>query len=92
MWTTLCRMATPRERSDFSESVAAQVRAERAAGGYTQAEIVRRSGLARSTYLRIEAGTHVADTTQLARICGVYGLPLSEFFARVEARLGMTSA
>lgn len=80
-------MATPRERSDFSEAVAAQVRAERAAAGITQAEVVRRSGLSRSTYLRIESGAHIADTTQLARICGVYGLALSAFFERVEDRV-----
>lgn len=76
-----------RERSDWSEAVAAQIRAERAAAGLTQAQVYEPAGLPRSTYLRIEKGTRVADTTQLARILGVLGLRMSVFFARVEDRL-----
>jgi DNA-binding XRE family transcriptional regulator len=75
-----------RERTQWSVAVAAQVRAERAAGGWTQMEIVRRTGLSRSTYMRIESGKHVADTSELARICAGVGITLSEFFRRVEDR------
>jgi transcriptional regulator with XRE-family HTH domain len=38
------------------------------------------------TYLRLERGDRVPDITQLARICGALGLPLSVFLARVEER------
>lgn len=88
IWVYLLYMATgAREPSDYSLMVAAQIRAERAAAKLTGAEMMHKSGISRSTYLRIESGTHVADTTQLARICGALGLTLSEFFHRVEARL-----
>lgn len=81
-------MATnKRERSDFSDAVAAQVRAERAAAAMTQAEVYGAAGLSRSTYIRIESGAHVADTTQLARLCGTFGISMAEFFRRVENRL-----
>jgi len=84
----LIYMATgAREPSDFSFTVAAQIRAERAAAKLTGAEMIEASGIKRSTYLRIESGSHVADTTQIARICGVFGISLSDFFHRVEARM-----
>ena len=76
-----------REPSDFSLTVADQIRAERAGHRFTAEQMYTQSGISRSTYLRIEKGTHVADTTQLARICGVLGIGLSEFFHRVEARM-----
>jgi DNA-binding XRE family transcriptional regulator len=75
-----------RERSPWSESVAAQIRAERAAASLTQDELVALSGIPRSTYIRLERGQRVADVSQLARICGALELPLSEFWQRVEAR------
>lgn len=80
-------MTTSRERSTWSDQVAAQIRAERAASGLTQAEVITASGMTRSTYLRVESGERVADTTQLARLCGVFNLPLSVFFRRVEERV-----
>ena len=75
------------ELSEFSLTVAAQVRAERAAARLTGDEMIDKSGIPRSTYWKIEKGTHVADTTQLTRICTVLGINLSEFFHRVEARM-----
>lgn len=75
-----------RERSAWSEAVAAQIRAERAAGGLTQAQMIERSGIARSTYIRLEKNIRVADASQIGRICEALGLSLSEFFRRVEER------
>jgi len=81
----LCAVTdTKRERSPWSDAVAAQIRAERAARGLTQADMVERSGVPRSTYIRLERGQRVADSTQLARLCAVWELRVSEFFARVE--------
>lgn len=86
-------MATnARERSPWSDAVAALVRAERAHKGWTQLEMVRNTGLSRSTYMRIESGEHIADASELARICGAIGIPLSEFFRRVEERYPEGSA
>jgi len=76
-----------RKRSGWSQTVAAQIRAERAASGLTQIEVYTRAGIPRSTYLRIERGTHVADTTELAKIADVLDVCMSEFFRRVENRM-----
>lgn len=75
-----------RERTPWSDAVAALVRAERAHKNWTQLQMVKETGLSRSTYMRIESGEHIADTSELARICGAIGIPLSEFFRRVEER------
>ena len=75
-----------REQSGESRTVAAQIRAERAASDLTQLEVYTRAGIRRSTYLRIEAGSHVADTTEVARITRALGITMSEFFRRVENR------
>lgn len=81
-------MATnSRERSPWSDAVGDTVRAERARIRLSQAQLAKLSGVSRSTLLRIEAGTHVADATQLGRLCQVFDMPLSEFFRRVEAEL-----
>lgn len=86
-WNYSRRMASnTRERSHWSDAVAALVRAERAHKGWTQVQMVKETGLSRSTYMRIESGEHIADTTELSRICGAIGIPLSEFFRRVEER------
>jgi len=76
-----------RERSSWSAAVAAQIRAERAAASMTRDDMVEASGIPLSTYRRLETGERVADTTQLARLCGALGLPMSEFFRRVEQRV-----
>lgn len=76
-----------REQSDFSGAVAAQVRAERAAHEMTQVDLAEASGIARSTLVRIEKGTRVADATQLHRIMTALGVSMTEFFQRVEERL-----
>jgi DNA-binding XRE family transcriptional regulator len=81
-----------RERTPWSDAVANEVRAERARKGWTQLEMVRHTGLSRSTYMRIESGEHIADASELARICGAVGIPLSEFFRRVEERNPEASA
>lgn len=75
-----------RERSAWSDAVAEQIRAERAVLHWTQKQVYEAANVARSTYLRLEKGSRVADSTQLARLCGVYGIPISEFFRRVEQR------
>lgn len=86
LWGYIHHMGNPQERTPWSDSVAAQLRAERAAAGHTQDAMIRLSGIPRSTYIRLEKGTRVADASQLARICGALGLSLSEFFRRVEQR------
>lgn len=76
-----------RERSPWSDAVAAQVRAELAASGMTQGEAAKAAGMARATFNRIATGGRVADVSQLAHLCAVWNLPLSEFFRRAEERV-----
>ena len=74
----------------WHRAVAAQIRAERAASGKTQREVIERSGIPKSTYLRLESGERRADADQLAQIVAVLGLRLSTFFQRVEDRVATT--
>lgn len=76
-----------RERSPWSDAVADTVVGERNAARLTQNDMIERTGLSRSTYVRIESGTHVIDTTELAKICSALDLGLGEFFHRVERRV-----
>ena len=65
---------------------------ERAARGMTQRQVYEAAGISRSAYLRLEDGSRVADTLQLARLCGVYRMQLSRFFHLVEDRLATMRA
>lgn len=71
----------------WTRAVAAQIRAERAASGKTQREVITASGIPKSTYLRLESGERKADADQLANLSSVFGLRMSVFFQRVEDRV-----
>lgn len=75
------------ERSAWSDATAAQIRAERAAAGWTQEQLAERSGVPRISIARIETGVRVADTSQVPRFCAAFGLSVTEFFRRVESRI-----
>jgi DNA-binding XRE family transcriptional regulator len=92
IWVYLVNMPTGSQKPTvFSLMVAAQVRAERAAARLTGAKMIEKTGLSRSTYLRIENGTRIADAVEIGQICSALGMPVSEFFHRVEARLLLTT-
>lgn len=76
-----------RERSAYSDAVARQMKAERAAAGLTQKAVSQASGIPEVTYKRLEAGTRVIAQDQLAAILAVFRIPMSTFYARVEERL-----
>ena len=73
-------------RDPWTAAIAAVLRAERAARGMTQREVYDAAGVSRSTYLRLEDGTRVADALQIIRICSVYRMPVSRFWHLVEGR------
>ena len=79
--------ANARERSRFSEAIAAEIRAERARVERTQQDVFEEAGIPRATYIRIENAKRVPDTTQLARICQALGIPMSELIVRAERGL-----
>jgi transcriptional regulator with XRE-family HTH domain len=85
-------MATnSRDKSNYSLTVADQVRAERAAARLSQAEVMRKAEIKRSTYIRIEKGTHIADITELDKIMRALGLSMPEFFRRVDNRMTLAN-
>lgn len=88
MWPyrVLMNAANARERSPISDAVAAQIRAERAAAGKTQAQVYEPAGIPKQTYIRIEKGVRVADITQILQVCTSLGIPLGVFMTRAEAR------
>lgn len=75
-----------RAPSDWSRAVAAQIRAERAATGLTQAQVIERSEMARTTYLRVEDGTRPVDMTQIEAISRALGISVTTLVARAEQR------
>lgn len=76
-----------RERSEWSDAVAAQIRVERAERGWDKQTAASRAGIPRVTFLRLDNGSRVADTSQLSKMCSAFGIPMSEFFRRVEERV-----
>jgi transcriptional regulator with XRE-family HTH domain len=72
---------------EWTQAVAAEIRAERAALHMTQIDVYTKAKMSRSTYLRIEAETRVPDVEDLAKIASAYELHLSTLIERVEARI-----
>lgn len=76
-----------RERGALAAMTAAQIRAERSAARMSQQEMVERSGISRSQYIRLEQGTRTADIMQIGRICTALNLDMETFVHRVMQRL-----
>jgi len=76
-----------RERNEWSDAVARQIKAERAAASMTQKDVCQASGIPEVTYKRLEAGSRVMAEDQLAAILGALRIPASTFYARVEGRV-----
>lgn len=72
---------------ELGRAVAAALRAERAAAQLTQHELAQRSGLGYQTVMRLEKGERSPNVSQLAALCAVFGLSMSELVERAEERL-----
>lgn len=68
-------------------AVAATLRAERAAAQLTQQELADRSGLGYQTVMRLEKGERSPNVGQLAALCAVFGMSMSDLVERAEQRL-----
>lgn len=84
---TVSVVSEKKVRSPWTQAVAAQIRAERAARGLTQQAVMDLAGFAKSTYLRMESGERVVDSDQVAQLCAAYNMRVSTFFARAEERM-----
>jgi transcriptional regulator with XRE-family HTH domain len=79
--------STGRKRTPEAAAFAAQLRAERAVAGVSQDELARRTGISKSTILRLESGERVMDTAQLGAICRALGIAIGTFAVRAETRM-----
>lgn len=68
----------------LNQALANEIRAERARQRLTQAQVIKKSGLPRSTYVRLEAGDRVIDVQQLDKIARAFGIPMNELVERAE--------
>lgn len=71
--------------TDYTQGVAAAVRSRRQLLGLTQAEMARRTGIARPNICRIESGKHTPAIETLARLCAAFGCTVGELFASASA-------
>ena len=69
------------------EAVRQQLVAERAACGYTKQDAAKAAGMGRTTLHYIEDGEREPGVKQVMALCSVYGVDVSTFFARAEARV-----
>ena len=74
------------ERELWSAAVAATLRAERGVAGLSQAEVERRTGIARTSYRLYELAERQPDMVQLAALAEAFGVPLSRLIAEMQRR------
>lgn len=75
------------EIDPWTRALSQTLKAERAAAGLSLDELAARSGLSRSTVVRLDSGARSIRTDQLAFICAALGLRMSEFIRRAEERM-----
>lgn len=76
-----------RDRTPEALAFAAQLRAERAAAGMSQDDLVAATGISKSAIARIETGVRVMDTAQLGKFCRAFGISVATFAIRADERM-----
>lgn len=76
-----------RDRTPEALAFAAQLRAERAALGMSQADLAEATGVSMSAIARIETGARVMDTAQLGKFCQALGISIATFAIRADERM-----
>ena len=77
-------MSTMIDDAGVEARLAARLRAEREARGWTLAELAQRSGVSRAMVSKVERGEASPTAALLGRLSAAFGLTLSQLFARVE--------
>lgn len=77
---------------EISRATAEQLRAERAASGLIIKDVAKAASVSAQTVMRLESGERTPDVRQLAALCSVYGLSVTEFMVRVEQRIAQMHA
>lgn len=88
----LCMVMKPkasnaRQPSPLSEAIAATIRAERAAANLTKDDVLKRAGISRQTYYKLESGERVLDVSQFDAICKAIGVSMALILERAQQRL-----
>ena len=71
--------------NDLDARLAARLRQEREARGWTLADLAARSGVSRAMASKIERGEASPTAALLGRLATAFGLTLAQLFARTEA-------
>jgi transcriptional regulator with XRE-family HTH domain len=69
---------------DITSRLAARIKSERDARGWTQAELAGHSGVSRAMIAKIEAGKSSPTAMLLGKLSGAFGLTVSTLLARAE--------
>lgn len=67
--------------------MARQIKAERAAAGWTQAELAERIGKDKQTVMRYEAGTRDVPVSQLGQLAHAFSISPQELLGRAVDRI-----
>lgn len=70
--------------NDPTTAVAQRIAAERAARGWSLAELAERSGVSKAMISKVERGAASPTASLLGRLSGAFGLTLSTLLARAE--------
>ena len=71
--------------------IAARIKAEREARGWSLADVAERSSVSRAMISKIERGESSPTAALLGRLCGAFGLTMSTLLARAEGSTGRIS-
>lgn len=75
-----------RERKKWEQAVARSLRAMRGEAGLSQAEVERRTKIARTSYRMYETGERQPTVVQLAEIAEALGISFSQLMSEINRR------
>jgi transcriptional regulator with XRE-family HTH domain len=76
---------------DPTARIAARIRAEREARGWSLTDAAEKSGVSRAMISKVERGESSPTAVLLGRLCGAFGLTMSTLLARAEGETGRVS-
>ena len=77
--------------ADPTSRIAARIKAEREARGWSLADVAERSGVSRAMISKVERGESSPTAVLLGRLCGAFGLTMSTLLSRAEGDGGRIS-
>ena len=82
------KASNARQPTPLSEAIAATIRAERSAANLTKDDVLKRAGISRQTYYKLESGERVLDVSQFEAICRAIGISMETVLRRASERVG----